>query len=108
MARATETDVAIAVMQIAAARSDGFCSFNRARADVPKYVTFAAADLKQSLKRPGEPMWHQLIRNIRSHHDADGNFIDRGLLVHVSRKGYEITAAGRAYLKKNGIITFRT
>ena len=48
-------------------------------------------------------MWHQLIRNIRSHHGVDGNFINGGLLAHVPKRGYEATKAGRAYLKKLGL-----
>ena len=47
-------------------------------------------------------MWHQLIRNIRSHHDVDGNFIERGLLEHVSRRGYRATELGRKLLRKGG------
>lgn len=102
MTRATENDVALGVLRIAAARSDGLCTFNRARAELPKLVHFDAADMAPSQTRTGEPMWHQLIRNIRSHYDADGNFIERGLLEHVSRRGYRATAAGRTYLKKKG------
>jgi hypothetical protein len=100
MARATENDVALGVLRIAAGRSDGLCTFNRARAELPTLVKFSPADLAQSVTRPGEPMWHQLIRNIRSHHDADGNFIERGLLEHVSKRGYRVTDLGRKYLKK--------
>ena len=102
MARATENDVALGVLRIAAARPDGLCTFNRARAELPNLVNFNAADRAPSATRPGEPMWHQLIRNIRSHYDSDGNFIERGLLEHVSGRGYRATAAGRAYLKRKG------
>lgn len=103
MARATENDVALGVLMIAAARKDGLCTFIRARAELPNLVKFDSADLSPSSTRAGEPMWHQLIRNIRSHHDAEGNFIERGLLEHVSRRGYRVTAAGKAYLQKKGL-----
>lgn len=103
MPRATENDVALAVLQIAAAQPNGICTFNRARSEVPKYVNFAAVDLKGSVTRPGEPMWHQLIRNIKSHYNVDGNFIAEGYLQHVPRRGYRATAAGRAHLKKRGL-----
>jgi hypothetical protein len=103
MARATENDVALAVLQIAAAQSNGICTFNRARSEVPKYVNFAAADLKGSVTRPGEPMWHQLIRNIKSHYNVEGNYIAEGYLQHVPKRGYQATPAGVARLKKLGL-----
>lgn len=98
--RATESDVAFAVLQIAAGRPDGLCTFHRARAEVPSHLQLTAADTALSATRPGEPMWHQLIRNIQSHHDADGNFIQRGLLEHVPGRGYRITHTGRTHLQK--------
>jgi hypothetical protein len=103
MPRATENDVALAVLQIATAQAKGICTFNRACSEVPNYVAFEAADLQGSVTRPGEPMWHQLIRNIKSHHTAEGNFIAEGYLQHVPRRGYRATPAGRAYLKKLGL-----
>ena len=102
MARTTENDVALGVLRIAAGRPDGLCTFNRARAELPSLLSLNAADNAPSGTRAGEPMWHQLIRNIRCHHDADGNFVERGLLEHVSRRGYRATNAGRALLKKKG------
>ncbi len=43
-------------------------------------------------------MWHQIVRNIRSHHEAEGNAIAEGWLTHVPRGGYKITDAGRRYI----------
>ena len=103
MARVTEDDVATCVLQIAAGRPDNLCTFNRARNEIPNLVKLHKDDWAPSTTRPGEPMWHQLIRNIRCHHAVDGNFIDRGLLEHVSRRGYRSTAAGVRFLKKRGL-----
>lgn len=103
MPRATENEVALAVMQIAAGRANHLCTFNRARNEVPNYVKLTAGDLAQSITRTNEPMWHQLIRNIKSHHQTDGNFIYDGLLSHVPRQGYRVTKVGLAYLKKSGL-----
>ena len=103
MPRATENDVALAVLQIAAAQPNDICTFNRARSKVPDYVNFGAADTAVSTTRNGEPMWHQLIRNIKSHHDADGNFINDGYLAHVPRRGYQATIRGKKHLKKLGL-----
>lgn len=103
MARVTEDQVAECVLRIAAGRKDGLCTFNRARAEIPTLLQLGAGDLTLSTTRPQEPMWHQLIRNIRSHYSEDGNFIQRGLLEHVSGRGYRITEKGRQYLQKNGL-----
>lgn len=102
MARVTEDDIAFAVLRIAAGRADGLCTFNRARIEIPGLVNLTAGDLALSQTRRREPMWHQLIRNIRSHHGVDGNYIDSGLLEHVARRGYKATNAGIAFLKKKG------
>lgn len=99
MPRVTENDVALAIVRIAASRSNDLCTFHRARVEVPNYVTLSSADLAQSETRPSEPMWHQLIRNIKSHYEAEGNYINDGNLVHVPRKGYMVTAAGKSLLK---------
>lgn len=103
MPRATENEVALAVMQIAAGRPNHLCTFNRARKEVPNYVILTAGDLARSTTRTNEPMWHQLIRNIKSHHQTDGNFINDSLLIHVPRKGYMVTKIGLANLKKRGL-----
>lgn len=95
--------MALAVLRIAANQPNGICSFNRARKEVPNYLKLGTGDLATSVTRPNEAMWHQLIRNIRSHHGVDGNFINGGLLAHVPKRGYEATKAGRAYLKKLGL-----
>jgi hypothetical protein len=93
-----ENAIAVAVMQIAANQASGLATFKRCYAEVPNYIVLNAVEKALSVTRPGEPMWHQLVRNIRSHHDADGNFIERGLLNHVHRTGYRITDAGRKWL----------
>ncbi len=100
MARTTENEVALAVMKIAASNPHGICSFDDARDKVPTLINLSPDDLQGSSTRAGEPMWHQLIRNIQSHHGADGNFINDGLLEHVPGVGYRITQAGLDFLKQ--------
>lgn len=104
MSRVTENEVALAVLQIAASKANLICTFDDARADVPKYVNLSADDLEESVTRPGEPMWHQQIRNIQSHHADEGNFINDGLLEHVPNTGYKATTAGLDHLKHSGLI----
>lgn len=100
MARATEYDISIATLKIAAAQHDGLATFHRLRREIPNHVNLSGADLKMSETRPNEPLWHQLIRNIRSHHQSDDNFIHLGYLEHVSGRGYRITRKGLAFLQQ--------
>ena len=86
---ADENDIAQGVVQIAAANR-GLCTYKRAYVEIPNYVNLSAANLAPSVTRPGEPMWHQLVRNIKSHHATPGNFICEGKLVHVPGVGFKI------------------
>lgn len=99
---ATEDNIALGVMKIAAAQVSGTCSFKRAYSEIPAHVTLSAANLAPSTTRPGEPMWQQLVRNIKSHDKNPGNFIERGLLEHIPRVGFRITNKGRKHLNNLG------
>ena len=93
--RVTENAVAFAIVQIAKTRPDGVVTFYRAKREVPLHLHLSAGDRARSQTRLNEEMWQQLIRNIKSHHDAAGNYICEGYLTHVPRVGYRITDAGR-------------
>lgn len=97
---AQEKHIALGVMKIAASQASGVCTFKRAYAEIPNYVNLSAGNLAPSQTRPGEPMWHQIVRNIKSHDQASGNFIADGYLVHVPKVGYAITRAGKRYLDR--------
>ena len=99
---ADETEVAKAVMRIAASQANGIATFFRAKKEIPNLIPLSKDNLAGSLTRPGEPMWHQLLRNIKSHDKTDGNYIQLGYLRHVRGVGYEITHQGRARLKAKG------
>lgn len=100
---ATEQDIARGVMRIAANQGNGIATFNRCRREIPGFVRLNSADNAPSQTRPGEPMWHQIVRNIKSHDIAGTNYIAQGLLQHVSGVGYRITNAGRAHLVGLGL-----
>jgi hypothetical protein len=95
-----EPEIALAVMRIANAQSNGVASYSRLRKDIPSYVPLMPDDLRISATRPREPMWHQIFRNIKSHFVEDGNAISEGLLEHVRRVGYRITPKGQSYLSQ--------
>ncbi len=100
-----EDKIGLGVMQIAAAQPTNICTFKRAYTDMPTYVKLTPGNLKGSVTRPGEPMWHQIVRNIKSHQGGPHfNFIDAGYLVHVPRTGYRITNKGLNHLKSKGLI----
>ena len=44
-------------------------------------------------------MWHQIVRNIKSHAGEANNYITMGYLEHVKRTGYKITAAGLVHVR---------
>ncbi len=81
MARVTENEVALAVLRIAVTKRGDICTLDDARAEVPNHISLSKDDLKDSDTRIGEPMWHQQIRNLQSHHDVDENFIHDGFVL---------------------------
>lgn len=96
----SEQHFAHAVMFIAACDPDGLAPFQHCYTVIPKLIDLNAEQLAPSQTRNGEPMWHQYVRNIRSHHKTGINYIAEGLLEHIPRVGYRITPAGRDYARK--------
>lgn len=96
MAQTTEADIAKAVMRIAARSPNNIATFKRLYNEVPNEIALTADDQRQSMTRPGEEMWQQIVRNIKSHSNIEGNAIAEGWLDHVPRVGYRLTSAGRA------------
>lgn len=93
--RVTENQVALAVCQVAAGQHNGVASFTRLKREVPDHLRLSVADRTQSVTRPNEEMWEQQIRNIKSHSQVPGNYINDGYLQHVPRVGYRVTPAGQ-------------
>lgn len=99
MPRKTETEIAVAVMKIAAQQPDQIATFKKCRHQIPNIITLDPEDRAPSPTRSGEQMWEQQIRNIRSHHEADGNYIKEGYLEHIPDTGYKITEKGQKLLE---------
>lgn len=100
---ATEQEIAQGVMLIAAQQPNGVATFRRCRTEMPAIVALNAGNNAPSITRSGEPMWHQIVRNIKSHDVAGTNYIAQGWLVHVPRTGYRITQTGRDHLQALGL-----
>lgn len=98
----SENDIAFGVLQIANAHPKGIATFKRLYQEIPRVVTLNNVDWRPSQTRKGESMWHQIVRNIKSHYNITGNYINIGYLIHVPRVGYKITDDGRRYLKSKG------
>jgi len=94
-----EDEIAAAVLRIAARQPTGIATFRRLYNEMPAEIALDADDLALSITRPGEPMWHQIVRNIKSHHLSPGNYIAEGWLESVPRTGYRITASGMRLLE---------
>ena len=99
---ATEQDIALGVMRVADAQANATATFSRCRTAIPSLVNLSAANQAPSQTRNGEPMWHQIVRNIKCHDIAGTNYISQGWLIHLPRVGYQITAAGRSHLRQRG------
>jgi hypothetical protein len=95
MSRVTETDIAEATLRIAAEELDGIARFRHLKRKIPQYLPLSIHNKIKSKTRPGEEMWEQQIRNIKSHHASPGNYIADGYLQHVPGVGYRITDRGR-------------
>lgn len=98
MPKDAEERISKGVLTIAGADPKGIATFKRCRAQIPNIVKLTADDLADSTTRKGEPMWHQIVRNIKSHSTEDSNYIARGYLTHIPRVGYQITTSGKKRL----------
>ena len=95
--RVTENEVAHAVLQIALSEPNGTATFDKCRQKVPHYLNLSKYDRRKSKTRPNEEMWHQQIRNIKSHDKASGNYIFERYLEHVPKVGYRATKVGKVF-----------
>ena len=93
-----EDEIAEAVLQIASRQSNVIATFRRLYQDIPNEIALDADDLVQSVTRPAEQMWQQIVRNNKSHDQMPGNYIAEGWLESVPHVGYRITATGQRRL----------
>jgi hypothetical protein len=94
----SESDAAIAVLRILAAQPNGTATVKVLKEGLPKYATITEDDRAQSGTRPNEEIWEQRVRNIRSHHDREGNLFYEEYVDRPTRGVWSLTAVGRYHL----------
>jgi hypothetical protein len=97
--RTGESEIAEAVLRILAEAPNGEATIAHLKKRVPEFVKLTEGDQVQSDTRPNEELWEQLVRNIVSHHKAEGNIVAEGLANRPSRGKLRITEAGRIHVK---------
>lgn len=98
--RTTEYDMSVAVLRYLCHQPHGEASQRELRTAIPHYIDLTDGDTEDSLTRPGEKLWEQIIRNIQSHKASPNNFINLGYLEHVRGGGLRITLDGRKFISK--------
>ncbi len=75
MAVTSEGDFVDVVKQILSEVPNGEASYADLIDEIPNRITLTPDDLAPSQTRPGEPMWHQRVRNITSHKNFRDSFV---------------------------------
>ena len=104
MAKTSEPKLGLAVMRVLVTRENGEAIMRTLIRYVPDFVNLSAEDHELSGTRPGEEMWEQRVRNLKSHDKAAGNVIGEGFVARIGRGRYRLTKAGRSHLKHRGLI----
>jgi hypothetical protein len=98
--RTSEAEISIAALRIARDLG-GTATTTQLKDKMPDYINLTPGDLAQSPTRPNEKMYHQIVGNIVSHHEAEGNIISEGYAKYTG-DGIQITESGLALLKDKG------
>lgn len=100
MSITSEPDFGWAVMKILASQAGGQANTRTIIKLVPDYLSLSDEDREMSKTRPGEEIWEQRVRNLKSHSKIRGNVIAEGYVGNVARGLYRLTAAGWAILTR--------
>jgi len=102
MKTAPQAELADIALQLARSRPNGEISTTELKQEIPNHAELTEGDLAPSQTRPNELMFHQIIGNIISHRESEGNIIGEGYAEYTG-DGIRITDAGRAYLTRKGL-----
>lgn len=95
--RSNEHEIATAVCKYLATTPSGTATLAEIKQHLPDFHNLTDADREPSPTRPNEVVWEQQVRNIVSHRDTPGNFINDGLLAS-DNGSLTLTDAGRYWL----------
>jgi hypothetical protein len=90
----SESDIGVAVVEWLADHEGGEARWKDIVEGIRSRLPLTNADRAPSRLRPGEEVWEQRVRNLRSHASTPGNPLAEGLLEGV-RGGLRITEEGR-------------
>lgn len=94
--RHTENEIACAVAKFLMTLPSKRAPVRDIRQALPRFIQLSADDRAPSSTRKGEEMWEQQVRNIVSHKDAEGNWINEGYLKRPAPGILEVTVEGEA------------
>lgn len=103
MAKTTESDLGLALMQVLAARSTHQATMRVLIKRVPNYITLTNDDYLPSGTRKGEAIWEQRVRNLKSHDKTPGNVLAEGFVERPTRGNYRLTETGLHHLQTRGL-----
>lgn len=102
--RLREVEARTIMLKIAATKPSRCVLMRDIRAALPRYFDLTAEDLKISKTRKGEPLWHQIVRNVVSHQKSPTGPFVRGLATIEGSK-FSVTNGGLTYLKSIGFLS---
>jgi hypothetical protein len=97
--RTGELEISEAALRVMAAKPSGEVTIQELVKSVPSFVSLTDADMATSSTRPNEAVWEQIVRNIVSHKNTEGNIIADGLAESSARGVLRITEAGRLHVR---------
>ncbi|MEN3794141.1 hypothetical protein [Fulvimarina sp. MAC3] len=98
--RTTEAELSFAILGILRGENPPELSVQELINRIPAVLKLTNEDQQQSATRPGEEIWEQRVRNIKSHHDVSGNYLQEGYLEYIPG-GLRLTQAGRIHWEEN-------
>jgi len=100
--RISEADLLIPTLRILAAQPNGSMQTSRLIVELEQALNPQGEDA-EILDGRQDTRFSQIVRNMVSHKETEGNIIAEGFAVHTGRReGLQITDAGRAYLASKG------
>lgn len=101
--RLREAEARILALKIAAECADNAASTEYIKMRVPELVPLTEKDLEQSVSRPREKLWQQIVGNVISHKPGNRSIFTKGLAERTSN-GLRVTKMGMSYLKSVGFL----